>query len=43
MARSGYHNLSFPSRYAIVHATPATRTRRDPGENPLVQERITLP
>ena len=43
MARSGYLNLSFPSRYTIVHATPAMCTRRDLGENPLVRERITLP
>ena len=43
MAQSGYLNLSFPSRYAIVCATPTKHTHRDPGENPLVQECITLP
>ena len=43
MAQSGYLNSSFPSRYAVVCATPATCTHRDPGENPLVEEHITLP
>ena len=43
MAPSGYLNSPFPSRYAVVHATPAARTHRDPGENPLVREHITLP
>ena len=43
MAQSDYPNLSFPPRYAIVCAMPAMCTHRDPGENPLVQEHITLP
>ena len=36
MAQSDYPNPSFPPRYAIVHAMPATYTHRDPEENPLV-------
>ena len=34
MAQSGYPNPSFPPRYAIVHATPATHTPRDLGGKP---------
>ena len=34
MIQSGYPNLSFPPRYAIVCATPATHTHRDPGGKP---------
>ena len=43
MAQSDYPNTSFPPRYAIVHAMAAMYTHRDPEENPLVQEHITLP
>ena len=34
MAQSGYPNPSFPPKYTIVCATPAMRTRRDPGGKP---------
>ena len=34
MAQSDYPNPSFPPRYAVVHAMPATCTCRDPGGKP---------